>query len=82
MQDGLFDENVGPSLYAKAQGVPVTIWGFLGNGRIEYYVLPEDVNEQGRKKTTNMSHTLSGITLIPIGSRTCSTNALEKKASS
>ena len=37
-QDGLFDENVGPSLYAKAQGMPVKIWGFLGNGRLEYYI--------------------------------------------
>ena len=54
-QDGLFDENVGPSLYAKAQGMPVKIWGFLGNGRLEYYVLAEDVDEKGRKRTTNMA---------------------------
>ena len=26
-KDGLWDENVGPSLYAKAQGRPVKIWG-------------------------------------------------------
>ena len=54
-QDGLFDENVGPSLYAKSQGMPVKIWGFLGNGRVEYYVLPEDVDEKGKKKSTNMT---------------------------
>jgi hypothetical protein len=29
--DGMFDENIGPSLYAKAQGLPVKIWGFLAN---------------------------------------------------
>ena len=41
-KDGLLDDNVGPSLYAKAQGNPVKIWGFLANGRLEYWVLPED----------------------------------------
>ena len=49
-KDGLWDENVGPSLYAKGQGLPVKIWGFFGNGRLEYYVLPRD-----GKKTTNMN---------------------------
>ena len=49
-KDGLWDANVGPSLYAKGQGLPVKIWGFFGNGRLEYYVLPKD----GRK-TTNMN---------------------------
>ena len=49
-KDGLWDDNVGPSLYAKAQGLPVKIWGFFGNGRLEYHVLPRD----GRK-TTNMN---------------------------
>ena len=28
-KDGLWDANVGPSLYAKAQGKPVKIWGFF-----------------------------------------------------
>ena len=54
-KDGLHDDNIGASLYAKAQGKPVKIWGFLCNGRLEYYVLPEDVDEKGRKKTTNMN---------------------------
>ena len=50
-KDGLFDDNIGASLYAKAQGLPVKIWGFFCNGRLEYYVLPAD----GPKKTTHMT---------------------------
>jgi transposase len=46
-KDGLWDDNVGPSLYAKAQGYPVKIWGFFANGRLEYWALPEA--ENGRK---------------------------------
>eukprot|EP00974_Lingulodinium_polyedra_P114498 11085695-Lingulodinium_polyedra.AAC.1 len=49
-KDGLWDENVGPSLYAKAQGLPVKIWGFFAQGKLQYYVLPKD----GRR-TTNMN---------------------------
>ena len=41
-KDGLLDDNVGPSLYAKAQGLPVKIWGFFANGQLHYYVLPKD----------------------------------------
>ena len=52
--DGLFDENIGPSLYAKAQGLPVKIWGFLANGRLEYWVLPADPDKP-TQKTTNMT---------------------------
>jgi transposase len=52
-RDGLWDANVGASLYAKAQGLPVKIWGFLANGRLEYFVLPRD----GPKKTTHMNGT-------------------------
>ena len=54
-KDGLHNDNIGGSLYAKAQGKPVKIWGFFGNGRLEYWVLPEDVDEKGKKKTTNMN---------------------------
>jgi transposase len=52
-KDGLWDENVGPSLYAKGQGLPVKIWGFLGNGHVEYYVLPVDPGNS--TKTTHMN---------------------------
>ena len=52
-RDGLWDANVGASLYAKAQGLPVKIWGFLANGRLEYFVLPMD----GPRKTTHMNGT-------------------------
>ena len=41
-KDGLWDENVGPSLYAKAQGRPVKIWGFFCNGILQYHLLPRD----------------------------------------
>lgn len=49
-EDGLWDENVGPSCYAEAQGKPVKIWGMFGDGKLEYFVLPAD-----GQKTTNMN---------------------------
>jgi len=49
-KDGLWDANIGPSLYAKSQGLPVKIWGLFANGRLEYWVLPRD-----GQKTTNMN---------------------------
>lgn len=52
-KDGLFGDNIGPSLYAKAQGLPVKIWGFFARGRLEYWVLPMDPDD-GRK-TTHMN---------------------------
>ena len=54
-KDGLLDANVGSSLYAKGQGLPVKIWGLFANGRMEYYLLPQDVDDKGRLKTTNMN---------------------------
>ena len=53
-KDGLFDENVGPSLYAKSQGKPIKIWGFFANGRLCYFVLPRDKTKK-KYKTTNMT---------------------------
>ncbi len=50
-KDGLWDENVGPSLCAKAQGLPVKIWGLFADGALYYYVLPKDK----KRKTTNMN---------------------------
>jgi hypothetical protein len=52
-KDGLWDDCVGPSLYAKAQGLPVKIWGFFANGRLEYWVLPADA--ENPKKTLHMN---------------------------
>ena len=49
-KDGLFDENVGPSMYAKGQGLPVKIWGLFANGRLEYYVLPSDGGPKAQAK--------------------------------
>ena len=49
-KDGLLDENVGPSMYAKAQGLPVKIWGLFANGRLEYYVLPTDGGPKAEAK--------------------------------
>ena len=53
-KDGLWDDNISPSLYAKGQGKPIEIWGFLANGRLEYWVLPED-HGAPKYKTTNMN---------------------------
>ena len=49
-KDGLWDEHVGPSLYAKAQGRPVKIWGFFCDGALHYHILPRD-----GQRTTNMN---------------------------
>ena len=38
--DGLFEDCVGPSSYAKAQGIPVRVWGLLANGVLYVAVLP------------------------------------------
>lgn len=38
--DALFEECVGPSRYAKAQGQAVRIWGLLINGILFVFVLP------------------------------------------
>ena len=53
-KDGLWCDNISPSLYAKSQGNPVKIWGFLANGRLEYYVLPQDYTVS-KYKSTNMN---------------------------
>ena len=53
--DALEDKNVGPSSYAKSQGKPVKIWGLLGNGRLEYFLVPEVRNPKGKKKSGNMN---------------------------
>lgn len=52
---GLEDRNVGASSYAKAQGLPVKIWGLFCDGRLEYYVLPKDYTENGRLTTQHMN---------------------------
>jgi len=53
--DSLEDHNVGASSYAKAQGQPVKIWGLLGDGHLEYMVLPEVIDAKGRRRTANMN---------------------------
>ena len=54
-QDSLDDKNVGPSVYAKAQGLPIKIWGFFCDGRLEYMVLPKDYTDKGKLITTHMT---------------------------
>ena len=49
--DGLYNDNVGPSLYAAKQGRPVKVWGFLANGKLCVYVLPAS----GDDDTTHMN---------------------------
>ena len=54
-EDSLEDRNVGASSYAKAQGVPVKIWGFFCDGRLEYYVLPKEYSDKGKLTTQHMN---------------------------
>ena len=53
--DSLEDKNIGASSYAKSQGKVVKIWGLFFNGRLEYWTLPEEVDEKGRMKSLNMT---------------------------
>ena len=48
-KDGLFDVNVGPSLYAASQGQPVKVWGYFANGvgRGPVAVIPRRVARRG-----------------------------------
>ena len=43
------------SCYAKAQGLPVKIWGFFCDGRLEYYVLPKAYTDSGKLTTQHMT---------------------------
>ena len=52
--DGLYNDNVGPSLYAAKQGRPVKVWGFLGNGHLCIYVL----DAHGKNGTKHMNGAL------------------------
>jgi hypothetical protein len=74
-KDGLKGANVGPSMYAKAQGLPVKIWGLLANGRLEYFVLPKDqlgqaksakVKAKARAKAKGKPKRLTGTTNMTI----------------
>ena len=49
--DGLYNDNVGPSLYVAKQGRPVKVWGFLANGHLCIHVLDAD----GASGTTHMT---------------------------
>jgi hypothetical protein len=40
--DGLYEDCLGPSSYAKAQGTPVRVWGLLVAGTLFIYVLEEN----------------------------------------
>ena len=42
--DGMYHDCIGPSSYAKAQGMPVKIWGLLAAGVLNIYILEEGVN--------------------------------------
>ena len=54
-QDSLEDRNVGPSIYAKGQGQPIKIWGFLCDGRLEYYVVPKAFTDTGKEVSQHMN---------------------------
>ena len=40
-RDALFQENLGPSSYNKAQGTPVRVWGMLVEGSLHIHILEE-----------------------------------------
>jgi len=40
-RDALFQENLGPSTYKKAQGIPVRVWGMLSEGTLHIHILDE-----------------------------------------
>ena len=40
-RDALFQENLGPSSYKKAQGTPVRVWGMLAEGILYIHILDE-----------------------------------------
>ena len=40
-RDAMFEDAIGPSSYAKAQGYPVRVWGLLCEGRLNVHVLDE-----------------------------------------
>lgn len=54
-EDSLEDKNVAASSYAKAQGLPIKIWGFFCDGHLEYYVLPKDYTSNGKPSTQHMN---------------------------
>ena len=39
-RDGLYEDCVGPSSYAKGQGIPVRVWGLLAGGILFITILP------------------------------------------
>jgi len=45
--DGLYEDRLGPSRYAKAQGMPIRVWGVLANGKLYTRVLPEGERMNG-----------------------------------
>jgi len=40
-RDALFQENLGPSTYKKAQGIPIRVWGMLAEGTLHIHILDE-----------------------------------------
>ena len=43
-KDALYQDCVGPSSYAKAQGTPVKVWGLLAKGKLNIRILPHKQN--------------------------------------
>lgn len=54
-EDSLEDRNVGASAYAKSQGLPIKIWGFFCDGRLEYLALPKAYTKKGGITTEHMN---------------------------
>ena len=58
--DGLFEDCVGPSSYAKAQGTPVRMRGLLRKGTIFVYFLPKGEVMNSRRYAWLIEHKFRG----------------------
>ena len=63
-RDGLFTENVGPSLYAAKQGKPVKVWGLLCNGHLCIDILPEDASTKSGTAHMNQDRYQTMVTKL------------------
>ena len=67
--DGLFEDCVGPSSYAKAQGIPVRMWGLLLKGTLFVYFLPKGEVMNRRRYAWLIEHKFPGWMEMGFGRR-------------
>ena len=67
--DALFEDCVGPSSYAKAQGMQVRMWGLLLNGILFLYFLPKGEAMTHARYAWIIEHKFPGWIEKPFGKR-------------